>query len=432
MKDRIPTYPGRVQLLPVAGQENIYDMTMADDPKQLGDPPTKANLLKDTTAEALGLDPSTNPVVDDAFNALHSKMHPVGDTLTTIRTDLGDKWLLCNGETVMVSDYPKLAEILASDLKSCFLDTEDLWSGSSDDYAINCITYANGYWVVGGEYYDGTNKYARIAYTQSLGSTWTIKDVWGGATSSSATGNSAINCINYANGYWVVGGQYGKGGGRIAYATSPAGTWTMRGFGGGSSSYFPINCITYADGYWVMGWRYSDSVGNILYATSLDGTWTTKKLWDQSSSVLNCITYANGYWVVGGSYSASYWRIAYATSPDGTWTIKNIDVPGHIKCITHSDGYWVVGGWSNSSVYYASIAYATSLDGTWTRKDLWTNSTTYGYINDSTYADGRWVFVGPHFDSTGGSGRITYANGDGILPVITNDDCYTYIKAKEV
>ena len=28
--DRIPTYPGRVKMTPVAGQENTYDMVRAD------------------------------------------------------------------------------------------------------------------------------------------------------------------------------------------------------------------------------------------------------------------------------------------------------------------------------------------------------------------------------------------------------------------
>ena len=40
--DRISTYPGRVQLTPVAGQENTYDMVRADDPIEVGTPINKA------------------------------------------------------------------------------------------------------------------------------------------------------------------------------------------------------------------------------------------------------------------------------------------------------------------------------------------------------------------------------------------------------
>ena len=40
--DRIPTYPGRVKLTPVAGQENIFDMVRADAPVEAGTPINKA------------------------------------------------------------------------------------------------------------------------------------------------------------------------------------------------------------------------------------------------------------------------------------------------------------------------------------------------------------------------------------------------------
>ncbi len=40
--DRIPMYPGRVRLIPVAGQENTYDMVRADEPLVEGTPINKA------------------------------------------------------------------------------------------------------------------------------------------------------------------------------------------------------------------------------------------------------------------------------------------------------------------------------------------------------------------------------------------------------
>lgn len=38
----------------------------------------------------------------------------------------------------------------------------DLFGSSSSGSGINCITYADGYWVVGGRCYDGTNYYAAL------------------------------------------------------------------------------------------------------------------------------------------------------------------------------------------------------------------------------------------------------------------------------
>lgn len=42
VKDRVPTYPGRVKLVPVAGQVNTYDMVRADNPIEVGTPINRA------------------------------------------------------------------------------------------------------------------------------------------------------------------------------------------------------------------------------------------------------------------------------------------------------------------------------------------------------------------------------------------------------
>lgn len=68
MNDRIPLYPGRVKMTPVAGQANTFDMVRADDPTQAGTPLNKATLLKDATAALYGL--GTGAVPDDVFAEL--------------------------------------------------------------------------------------------------------------------------------------------------------------------------------------------------------------------------------------------------------------------------------------------------------------------------------------------------------------------------
>lgn len=72
MKDRVSLYPGRVKLVPVAGQENTYDMVRADSPTQEGTPLNKATFLKDSTAAMFGLD--ANAVPDDVFKTLGSEL----------------------------------------------------------------------------------------------------------------------------------------------------------------------------------------------------------------------------------------------------------------------------------------------------------------------------------------------------------------------
>lgn len=68
MQDRTSLYPGRVKMMPVAGQENTYDIVRADSPTQEGTPLNKDSLLKDSTAALYGL--GSDAVPDDVFVSL--------------------------------------------------------------------------------------------------------------------------------------------------------------------------------------------------------------------------------------------------------------------------------------------------------------------------------------------------------------------------
>ena len=69
-------------------------------------------VLLDTTAQAATNLPS-GKTLDDALQYITKDGggFQVGDTLTTARTDLGDKWLLCNGQQVAQAEYPELATL---------------------------------------------------------------------------------------------------------------------------------------------------------------------------------------------------------------------------------------------------------------------------------------------------------------------------------
>lgn len=93
MQDRIPLYPGRVTLTPVAGQANTFDMVRADDPTQAGTPLNKATLLKDATAALYGL--GTGAVPDDvlawigAYNTYWWRRRtPVGARYVEVQSDI--------------------------------------------------------------------------------------------------------------------------------------------------------------------------------------------------------------------------------------------------------------------------------------------------------------------------------------------------------
>lgn len=86
MQDRIPLYPGRVKMTPVAGQANTYDMVRADDPTQAGTPLNKATLLKDATAALFGL--GTGAVPDDILSLLSKGVLFQNDTITDVLGNL--------------------------------------------------------------------------------------------------------------------------------------------------------------------------------------------------------------------------------------------------------------------------------------------------------------------------------------------------------
>ena len=75
MKDRIPTYAGRVNLIPVPNQPNTYDVARADEPVQEGTPLNKNTLLTDETAAELGLG-ENEATPDKAFKKLQASKAP--------------------------------------------------------------------------------------------------------------------------------------------------------------------------------------------------------------------------------------------------------------------------------------------------------------------------------------------------------------------
>lgn len=112
MKDRQPTRPGRVRITPENGEAYYAVMEMADEPTEVGTPPIKANLLKDTTAALLGGDSSMVP--DEALVILKNLFDSIdAESLGAIRVETGSyvgsgSYGASNPKSLTFSFVPKL------------------------------------------------------------------------------------------------------------------------------------------------------------------------------------------------------------------------------------------------------------------------------------------------------------------------------------
>ena len=72
------------------------------------------SLLDKSAQTTTGL--ASGATLNDALQDINKDggIYQIGDTLTTSRTDLGDKWLLCNGQAISNITYPELASLLPS------------------------------------------------------------------------------------------------------------------------------------------------------------------------------------------------------------------------------------------------------------------------------------------------------------------------------
>ena len=322
----------------------------------------------------------------------------------------GTSYSVKNGKVLTGGTEYDISFLLPANVLDLFEDSNVDANWNIKD-KINCIAYGNGYWVVGGQAYNGTNCCARIAYAKSLSGPWSIKDLW--KNSKSTYANASISCVAYGNGYWVVGGSgfssYTFA--AISYATSPDSTWTNKTMVNGKYGAVSISCLTYANGYWAVGYGDSDDdgyyYGYIIYATTPNSTWTTKTLYTTSNpQILRTITYGNGYWVVGVVLNGGtqYIKIYYSTALDVTWSNKSVMSSNYdlsLANIIYSNNYWMLCGRKRTSntTFNAVIAYATTPNSTWTTKTLWSGDSNT-MINDITYGNGYWVAVGKYGDGS--------------------------------
>lgn len=111
MENRVPTYPGRVELTPVAGQENTYDLVRADEPIVEGTPLNKATLFDEENETLYGLS-GNEATVNNALKHVPqfcriTETHPVASGYSVKAGDVVD--VNDAGEVVCEKAYAELA-----------------------------------------------------------------------------------------------------------------------------------------------------------------------------------------------------------------------------------------------------------------------------------------------------------------------------------
>ena len=478
MQDRVPLYPGRVKLTPVSGQENTYDMVRADQPTQEGMKLSKATLFDAAAEKAIFNNENGNHTPAEAFAALPNIFEPVGTIKTTVRTDLGDKWLLCNGASVDPATYPELCDILpaadpggiwsafeksgvtyftannkvfmcSNGTQAIVLEYADTpygpWTtvniptASNNSFGVNSIKYINGYYVIVG-FLMYTAPY--IFYTKDLDGTWSKCAINDSNAGDAALDRRAVDIIYSENTYIIAG--YHKDGNALCVweSSSLAGTWTRYSVVGGTGGYYTRQII-YAEGYYVMPiYKYTSGYSpSVAYTTNITGSWTTKTL---NSSITNYnpykIEYKNGMWIAlgtmygsnsmspGGTYMH---RIFYSTSFMTTWSVVALTLPNITSGNNYSlDMYFdgtlcsVVTRGNDGYLYVQYNKDFRSNPSNWESNKL--NSVT-----DTNYPTFFIVELNGSIGIFYRNKNVIYYISKNQLPVLTDSRVYHYIKAKE-
>ena len=417
------------------------------------------------TAALFGL--GEGATVDDVLRKIPKLVSRVGDIRTTLRSDLGDDWLLCNGEALDTARYPELAKLIIPTKGAATAGASGMRgnTGFSQGYYATC-KYVNGRLFV----CTGTSGSSPLLYvSDNDGATFTTIET-GASTNFS-------DIIYYDGMYIAVGSGYSPNTITVAYSSDDLATWThytvaagqgqreyariavhdgifvVTGFSGVfvstdiTSDNFVLRELT-ADGlvlssirsifydehrklWFTGGFANKSNAGYplyMLYATDPRGEWTSRLISTQNSyyTKIDSIVCTKHYIVLAGQKSGSnkVWRM---TDVDATI----FESQPHTSGESTANGIGVCGG-----LFYVTVVADSQVSGTsYINRGMLTSSDAYTWTNawttsgSSATMDGdKCVILQPTSVS---EWKVTKYGLDRYLPTSTVNNVYTYIKAKE-
>lgn len=301
MQDRVSLYPGRVKLVPVAGQENTYDMVRADSPTQKGMPLDKANLLSDDAEIAL-FGVANDRTVSEAFAGIGSKLKLIMSDMASITVTVTDqagnavKNALVDG---IYSDSGAAVYTNASGVASGYI-AEGSQTISIKNYAdlediSKTLTVVKGSTIT--EAITATRRnFLKLTESKSVKFSGNVSTVdsnpvgGGGAAGSAhlsdtdnavasggagAGGNSVIEngiSVEANTLYQAIVGSGGATPGAAGGNSSFLGVTASGGNGGGNAAAYTAGAAGTGNGNGAQGVRYADRVGNASYTEGKNGS----------------------------------------------------------------------------------------------------------------------------------------------------------------
>lgn len=470
MQDRIPTKPNRYAVYDDAHNFVRYEYHVrADEPTISGSALDKDNILPDNLATSLGLDPADDPQPKDAIRNASGQ---VGDLRDTKRNDLSDDWVLCNGENCYEDIYPELADMCQNGLRK-WEYTDDSGSAVGTFAPMNIVTDGNivAFIMLASDgirlhYSDDLNK-PLAQWTKKLvhpavnpqgtatlhyqNNTWVIIFAPYSMSIMSSTDLTTWTSLNpisstplghrslaYGNGEWLIYGIAGAYTRIYKCSGDTSGSWTM--VYNESRSHKHVR-VDFLNNNWVFT---HVGPGNDFYALisptipTIDSTFhynlfkkvsfsaniataVSKVIWRDGRYIINLVTQTGG--VVA---------LAWTSNVGETWTVSEtvvsaialtqfFDIANDFIFIGFGDRLFVSPYDLNNISFYPHIAGGhINFSGSGL---LGSTSSAAFYRNGYYYV----FFTGGTLKS--GIARTNRIYGK-VLPVITRDNVYTYIRGK--
>lgn len=449
--------------------DNLYPVTFS---------PSTGQLFNNATSD------------DEIFQYIGNKLQnidQIGSIQLSTRNDLDNTWLLCNGDNISETEYPELAQVLVNFVPSAewklinnlpFKFNEMIFDGTyyigvgqqvsaggTTRYSgvlaystslegpwttvtvfpevyyfgnLYSVMYDGTYYIVAGGRYYGNNYDAIIAYSTSLSGSWTIKTIYYGSKS------SRILHIDYINGQYILSGSKNDGDSSspnsdittiLSYSSDITGSFANVTVYDGGNNPSQINNVVYGNGYYMCPGSQGSNVTGYYYATSLNGPWTFISKYSRGSSGIDnkAIFVNNNFLYPGGGGVLYYGADPTSLSSVNMPQLNSRDV--NISGVINYYNYYIC---SINTTGDFGIAYNSELNqdtSNWKTNSflsLLGGSSLYrATFNNLLVVNNNIIMLGTYQNSYGGTVYNTIVYNNIRLPILTSNECYYYIKAKE-